>query len=267
MLGIFDSGLGGLTVVKEILRLMPEADFVYLADTARVPYGNRSPETIIAYTKEAVQFLLQENIDLLVVACHTASSHAVPLLRPSLAIPVLGMIEMGIEEIVSDPSLKNIAILGTTSTVQSRVYQHYFQTHHPQIHVEALGCPLLVPLIEEGLSQHSIAENVVRYYLQKIDRQNLDAVLLACTHYPLIAPILQRVLGPKVRILEPAERMAKQACLLMQTPRAEQRFYVTDAPEQFQRQASLFLKGNIQVQRAYTESNVNFLKTQIAGNL
>lgn len=243
MIGIFDSGVGGLTLVRELLRLLPSQDFIYLADTARVPYGGRSPETIISYTQEAAEFLVAQGINLLVIACHTASAHALPSLQAMLRVPVIGVVEGGIEEILAVPGVRKVAILGTRSTIESKIYQNFFRAHHPAISVQALACPLFVPLIEEGFANHLATELIARHYLEQLPLRNLDAVLLACTHYPLLRSLLQRLAGPHVCLLEPARRTVERvrAFAKARTESSHPRFYVTDAPEKFQSQASLFL--------------------------
>ncbi len=246
-IGIFDSGLGGLSVMREVMRQMPSEDIFYFADTARVPYGGRSAETIVEYALEAAQFLQKLPIKILIVACHTVSSRALCVLQSRFSIPVVGMVQAGIEDLCQS-SYRRVAILGTQSTIESGVYQDFFQKHRPEIEVVPIACPLFVPMIEEGFSDHPAMELIARHYLIPLVALPVDAVLLGCTHYPLIRPLLRKILGDHSILVEPALRVvgetraSLQKMDLWQKERPSMRtFYVTDAPEKFQKQGSLFL--------------------------
>lgn len=248
-IGLFDSGFGGLTVMKEVMRLLPHENLIYLGDTAHLPYGNKSPQTVLQFTRENVSFLLKKEIKLLIVACNTACVHALDTLQKEVPIPVIGVIQPGLELILNIP---RIAILATTSTIESGVYQSLIQKHNPQAKIIAKACPLFVPLIEEGFDQHPSSTLIAESYLKHL-RGEIDAALLACTHYPLIRPVLQRVLGPEVKLLEPATLCALQAqsCLCkmnllnpsIKMPR--RKFYASDDPEKFRRLGRVFLGTEI----------------------
>ncbi len=207
-IGIFDSGVGGLTVLREIARLMPYEDLVYLGDTARLPYGNKSPEMILRYTTECAEFLLKEGIKLLVIACHTASSYALASLQKTLPIPVFGMLRPGME-LIRDSGLQTIALLGTQATLSSEAYQKLILSERPDVKIYPVACPLFVPLAEEGMHLHPISRQIAEYYLGPLKEKSIQAALLACTHYPLFCKAIQQTLGSEVRILEPALRCAQ----------------------------------------------------------
>ncbi len=248
-IGLFDSGFGGLSVMREVIRLLPEEDLVYLGDTANLPYGNKSPQTITQLVLENTEFLLQKNIKLLIVACHTACSHALPLLQEMLPIPVIGVIEAGVSLIAQ---FKKVAILGTISTIESGIYQKLIQEENPQIQLFPQACPLFVPLVEEGLINHPATSLIAETYLAPL-KTKIDAVLLACTHYPLLRAPLQKVLGPSIPLLEPAEQCALQvkahltASSLLNTKRqkGQHEFFATEAPEKFRHGGKMFLGTDI----------------------
>lgn len=203
-IGIFDSGLGGLTIMREVIRLLPTENLLYFADTANLPYGEKSPEEILHLTLKSATTLAKRGIKLLVLACHTASCYALKPLELQLPFPVIGMIEPTFMELKkTHPS--SIALLGTTSTIESGVYQTLLHAKFPEAKIFPLACPLFVPHIEKGLPLKSI----VQCSLAPLIKENISAALLACTHYPMISPLLQEILGANVQILEPAEQCAK----------------------------------------------------------
>lgn len=263
-IGIFDSGVGGLTVFREIARLLPNEDVIYLGDTARLPYGNKSPETILSYSKECAEFLLHSGIKLLVIACHTASSHALASLQEELPIPVLGMLRPGIE-LISESGLNHISLLGTEATLSSQAYQLILAKEHLQIKLYPVACPLFVPLAEEGMHLHPICRLVADYYLRPLKKKPVQAALLACTHYPLLADAIQEALGPSVQLLEPANRCAQNVKLALHEKSLLEisskpgiyRFYTTDHPERFARLAERFLGFSIPAPIKKLELNKN----------
>lgn len=249
-IGFFDSGFGGLTVMRELMRLLPQENLIYLGDTAHLPYGNKSPQTIIQYALKNASFLLAQEIKLLIVPCHTACCHAIQILQKELPIPVIGVIEAGLELV---KMAARVAILGTTSTIESGLYQSLIRKQNPAIEIFARACPLFVPLIEEGFHCHPSMELIAKTYLGDL-KNKVDAALLACTHYPLILGSLQKVLGPQVLLLEPAELCAKQAkealaranLLNVQTEKPTYQFYATDDPEKFRRLGKAFFGSSIE---------------------
>ena len=249
-IGLFDSGFGGLTIMREIAQLMPQENLIYLGDTAHLPYGNKSPETVVRFALENARFLMLKKIKLLIIPCHTACSHAINLLQEKLPIPVIGVIQPGLELV---QKFERIAILGTTSTIESGIYQTLIQKQNPRAMLFPKACPLFVPLIEEGYHHHKAMTLIAKTYLKELDRQ-IDAALLACTHYPLIRPILQKIVGPKVTLIEPTElcalkareTLAKQGLLNNQTEKPTYEFYATDDPQKFKRLGEVFFGFKIE---------------------
>lgn len=249
-IGLFDSGFGGLTVMREVARLLPAENLIYLGDTAHLPYGNKSPQTVLQYALENASFLLAKGIKLLMIPCHTACSHALPTLQKSLPIPVIGVIQPGLSLI---KEAKRIAILGTTSTIDSGIYQSLLQKQNPDAQIYARACPLFVPLIEEGFHLHSSAPLIASSYLNEL-KGKIDVALLACTHYPLIRNVLQQVLGPDVRLIEPAEQcaiaaretLAAQGLLNPGAEKPTYQFYATDDPDKFRCFGEVFLGSKIE---------------------
>jgi glutamate racemase len=249
-IGLFDSGFGGLTVMREVVRLLPAENLIYLGDTARLPYGNKSPQMVLQFAQENAAFLLEKRIKLLMIPCHTACSHALAILQKTLPIPVIGVIQPGLELLTHS---SRIAILGTTSTIESGIYQSLIQQQLPHATIYPQACPLFVPLIEEGFHSHSSASLIAESYLSPLKGQ-IDTALLACTHYPLLRPLLQQTLGPHVKLIEPAERCALLARdylsstrqLNPQTDKSTYEFYVTDDPHKFRRLGKLFFGSDIE---------------------
>ncbi|MCS6997944.1 MAG: glutamate racemase [Aquificaceae bacterium] len=205
-IGVFDSGVGGLTVLKALIRLYPQVDFAYLGDTARVPYGDKSAQTVIRYSLECADFLLGEGIELLVVACNTASSYALNVLKEHLSIPVFGVIEPGVRRALRTTQRGRIGVIGTRATVSSGVYKRLLEANGVEVFQKA--CPLFVPLVEEGILQGNIAKEVVRYYLSELKDRNIDTLILGCTHYPLLRPVIEEFMGRSVSVVDSAESLA-----------------------------------------------------------
>ncbi|MCL2012302.1 MAG: glutamate racemase [Cystobacterineae bacterium] len=248
-IGVFDSGLGGLTVLKALHQLLPEESTVYLGDLARLPYGNKSAEVVCRYAHEAANFLLGHSIKLLVLACNTASAVALEGLQKRLSIPVVGVIVAGAMEAEKSTRNGRIAVLGTLGTIRSAVYQQALLALNPALRIVAQACPLFVPLVEEGWLQGEVPTQVARHYLQPALEAEADTVMLGCTHYPLLAPTLAAVLGPQVRLVDAAMATAQHVAqllrthaLLAQTPQpASHACFVTDELERFAQQAERFL--------------------------
>jgi glutamate racemase len=244
-IGIFDSGVGGLTVQRAILDALPGADTLYLGDTARVPYGTKSAETVTQYSLRTARFLTGQGIDLLVVACNTASAVALPALRAALAVPVIGVVEPGARAAVAASRGGRIGVIGTPGTVASGAYQAAIRALRPGAVVSARACPLFVPLAEEGWTDPAdeIVRGVARRYLEPLASEGIDTLVLGCTHYPLLKGAIAAAL-PGVALVDSAETVAAEvrARLGATADRAaEHRFYVTDAPERFLAVAGRFL--------------------------
>jgi glutamate racemase len=249
--GVFDSGIGGLTVARELMRQLPGERLVYLGDTARTPYGNKSPENLVRFALETGGFLAKQGVKLLVVACNTSSAYSLPALRKKLKIPVVGVILAGARAAVDRRAGQNIGVIGTHATVRSGAYQKAIRGLEPSAKVLAQACPLFVPLVEEGWASDPVASQVALRYLGPLKKQGVDTVVLGCTHYPLLKPVLRKILGPKIALVDSARETAYEVAELLQAmgmastrkkvPFSGHRFYVTDLPEQFSALGTRFL--------------------------
>jgi glutamate racemase len=256
-IGLFDSGVGGLTVLKELLRLLPNESYLYFGDTARVPYGGRSPETIMRYSFENVNFIMQHDIELLVIPCNTASAIALPKLQKCFTIPIIGVIEPVCKK-VADVSLSNrIGVIGTKTTIASLSYQTELLKQLPHAEIFSRACPLFVPLVEERAFMPHIVEPIVSHYLADLKKAHIDTLVLGCTHYPLLASFIQKEMGDEVTILNPAVACAETVRDLLMPNRKEQKStsplrlecYVTDDPSHFKAFGEAFLEIPLDVQK------------------
>jgi glutamate racemase len=240
-IGVFDSGIGGLTVVKELIRQLPGESIIYFGDTARVPYGNKSPETVRRYSREIAHFLEQEGVKGIVVACNTATAHALGMLRAESALPVIGVVEPGARAAVAATRRRAIGVIGTRGTIASGAYERAIRAIDGGVRIAAKACPLFVPLVEEGWLDGDASRIIAREYLGPLTRARVDTLVLGCTHYPLLKPLLAEVMGSDVRLIDSAEETAAETArtLLDLGLRAPEgagvtyRFVATDAPEQF----------------------------------
>jgi glutamate racemase len=248
-IGIFDSGVGGLTVLRELRRQLPHEELVYLGDTARVPYGTKSPPTVGRYAREAARFLIGQRVKLLVVACNTASAVALDDLAAIHRLPVVGVIEPGARRALEVTRSGRIGVIGTEGTVRSGAYERALHAGNPQVEVCVAPCPLFVPLAEEGWAEHPVARLAAAEYLAPLLRQGIDTLVLGCTHYPLLKPVLQDVAGPGVQLIDSAEETAKTVAALLVAqglvrrgpPPGPPRYFVTDVAERFERVGGAFL--------------------------
>lgn len=249
-IGVFDSGVGGLTVLRAIAALIPCADYLYFGDTARLPYGAKSRETVARYTSEAAQFLEKQGIDIMVIACNTATALGLYDVRSAVQVPVVGVIDPGADAAAEVSTSREAVVFATEATISSHAYQRALARRGFVTHEKA--CPLLVPLVEEGWIDHQVTEQVARIYTieaLRVASINTDVLVLGCTHYPLIRPILRRVVPQKIRIVDSAESTAQEVvrqvrelgfgCNGKALP--SYRFFVTDSSEKFQKMAPLFL--------------------------
>jgi glutamate racemase len=207
-IGVFDSGIGGLTVASALRELLPAEDIFYIGDTARVPYGGKSPQTIERYSVELTGLLLAQQAKVIVVACNTASALAVPRLQEILKVPVIGVIEPGAKAAVAATRNGHIGVIGTRATIYSRAYERAIHALDPKLQVTSQPCPMLVPLIEEGWLDDEITTQIIRRYLEKLVLDGIDTLVLGCTHYPLLGETLQKFLGPKIRLVDSAKNCA-----------------------------------------------------------
>lgn len=240
-IGIFDSGVGGLTVLKAIRKLLPNENLVYLGDTARVPYGSKSKENIVRYSIENTQFLMKHNIKMLVVACNTSTAMSLNVLKERFSIPIIGVIEPGAKRALEVTKSGRIGVIGTEATVKSGVYAKVIKEMRKDAVVFSKACPLFVPLVEEGLTKGKIAEEIVKHYLYSFKVNMIDTIVLGCTHYPLLKGLIRRFFKGDVRVVDSASETAKAVRLLLEQKgllntaqnAGESSFYVTDAAERF----------------------------------
>ncbi len=252
-IGIFDSGVGGLTVLREIMHALPQEDTLYFGDTARVPYGTKSPETVIRYSGEIASFLIRRDIKLLVVACNTASAVALPTLKRQLSIPVVGVIEPGARRAVEVSRSGRIGVIGTAGTIRSSAYTRAIKRLNPEAEVLTRACPLFVPLAEEGWTDNQVARLAAQIYLQELKDASVDTVVLGCTHYPLLKGMIADVMGPGVTLVDSAEETARTVAAILADkgllrPPAEKgnhSYYVSDIPAGFVRVGNRFLGGKL----------------------
>jgi glutamate racemase len=248
-IGVFDSGVGGLTVFREIARVLPHEPLVYLGDSARVPYGTKSPETVLRYTLEAAKHLMDRHIKMLVVACNTATAAALPALKMQLPIPVIGVVEPGAHAAVQRTSGR-VGVIATEGTVKSKAYTRAIKALDARIEVLEAAAPLFVPLAEEGWANTHVAREVAEIYLEPLVDAGIDTLVLGCTHYPILRGTIEAVVGDRVHIVDSAETTA--ACVARELTEFAlaageplHHFLVTDAEERFRRIAGEFLEQEV----------------------
>lgn len=252
-IGIFDSGLGGLTVVHALRDALPAEDLVYLGDTARVPYGPKSPDTVRRYADEICRWLLAQGVKAVVVACNTATAHALEHLRATLPVPVVGVIEPGARA-AARATRGHVGVIGTSGTIRSHAYRRALAALAPEALVVEQPCPLFVPLVEEGWVDHPVTEQVAREYLAPMVAAGVDTVVLGCTHYPLLAPVLARVLPAGTTLIDSAAETARETAALLAARgltapagrRGGLRLAATDAPDAFATLAARFLGAPVE---------------------
>jgi glutamate racemase len=252
-IGVFDSGFGGLTVAREIMRQLPGESIVYFGDTARVPYGPKSPETVRRYSLEIASFLRDQDVKSLVIACNTATAHALPALRAEMPVPVIGVVEPGARAAVDAHPRGAIGVIGTAGTIRSGAYERAIRAIWPDANIVTRACPLFVPLVEEGWVDHQVTQQVAREYLEPLLAAGIGALVLGCTHYPLLKPVLCRAVGPNVALIDSAAETATEIGKVLRargleapadaTPR--HRFVATDDARQFLELGQRFLGSAI----------------------
>jgi len=252
-IGVFDSGIGGLTVVREMIAQLPNESIIYFGDTARVPYGPKSPDTVLRYSREITSYLLREGVKALVVACNTATAHALPALREEFAIPIIGVIEPGARAAAASTKTNRIGVIGTAGTIKSRAYEKEIKKLLPNANVTAQACALFAPLVEEGWLDSEVTRAVARNYLAPIVSAEVDTLVLGCTHYPLMKTVIGNVVGREVRLIDSAYETARETGqvlrangLEMDMPdSARYRFIASDAPDTFLALGQTFLGSSI----------------------
>lgn len=255
-IGVFDSGVGGLTVAREIMRQMPNEKIVYFGDTARVPYGSKSKETVTRFSKQIVRFLQTHQVKTIVVACNTASAYALDELEQETEIPVIGVLKPGAKTAAEVTKNGKIGVIATEATIGSQMYTKYIQELNKQVTIYGKACPLFVPLVEEGLWQDPVTDEIAKRYLTELIDIDIDTLILGCTHYPLIRSTLGRIMGGNVTLVNPAYETAMELRELLKAkgllndeqPRLgenQYQFYVSDGAEKFKRFANSIIKYGI----------------------
>ena len=239
-IGVFDSGLGGLTVAHAIMQLLPGESLVYFGDTARVPYGPKSPDTVRRYSHEIAAFLIGQGVKAIVVACNTATAHALPMLEAELDVPVIGVVGPGARAAVRATRTGHIGVIGTEGTIRSGAYVRAIHAESPAARVTALACPLFVPLVEEGWTDSEATRLIAAEYLAPLVREQVDTLVLGCTHYPLLKRVIGETIGRPVRLIDSAEetagdtrRLLAEHDLATDAVRGTYRFIASDDPQQF----------------------------------
>ena len=248
-IGIFDSGIGGLTVVKELIKLLPKENLVYFGDTARVPYGTRSVKLIKQYALEDAAFLEQFNIKILIIACNTASAVAVDLLKSALIIPVTGVIEPVVSAALNISTKKRIGVIGTTATINSQAYNKQINRQEPDVLVYGQPCPLLVSLVEEGWVDDEITRLTIRKYLDPLLQKDIDTIILGCTHFPVIKELIQDETGPEITLIDSGQETAKVVKKMLDNMEIAAinnsdgsfKCFVSDIPDKFDEVGTRFL--------------------------
>jgi len=252
-IGVFDSGIGGLTVVRELMRQLPNESIIYFGDTARVPYGPKSPDTVLRYSREITGFLCEQGVKALVIACNTATAHALAALREENDLPIIGVIEPGSRAAARSTISGRVGVIGTQGTINSRAYERAIAAVAPNAQITALACPLFVPLAEEGWLDTEATRLIAKEYLAPIAERHVDTLVLGCTHYPLLKEVIGRSVGREVRLIDSAAETAAETATTLRdaglahaaTDDARYRFIASDAPEQFLRVGQRFLGSSI----------------------
>lgn len=254
-IGVFDSGVGGLTVAREIMRQMPEERLIYFGDTARVPYGSKSQETVIHYARQILRFLKTKEVKAIVIACNTASAYALETVEKEFDIPIIGVINAGARMAVESTRNGKIGVIGTEGTINSGIYTEVMKRMKPEIEVTAKSCPLFVPLVEEGLLHDSVTDEIASRYLSVLKGRYIDTLVLGCTHYPLLRSTMGRLMGSDVTLINPAYETAIELKHLLLERSMEcdpntmdgekYQFYVSDLAEKFTAFATSILPGQV----------------------
>ena len=252
-IGVFDSGLGGLTVLRELKELMPFEKFIYFGDTAHIPYGNKSKGTVEKYCLDIINFLQTRKIKLIIVACNTASSVALKKIKAFTQIPIIDVVSPCVMDAISKTKKKRVGIIGTETTIKSKSYQKQINTINKDIKIFSKACPLFVPVIEEGATQQKFVMAIAKFYLSKFNKNNIDVLILGCTHYPMIKEIIKNNLSPKIKIIDSAHSTAqyvnsyihKHQIKSFNKKIANDEYFVSDKMIRFHDLANMFLKQQI----------------------
>lgn len=255
-IGVFDSGVGGLTVVREIMRQLPNENIVYFGDTARVPYGSKSKDTIIRYARQIIRFLKTKQVKAIVVACNTASALALDVIREEVDIPIIGVVTPGARAAIEVTKTNKIGVIATEATIRSEIYTHIIQGVNPEITVVGKACPLFVPLVEEGFAKHKVTGEMIEYYLASIKETDIDSLILGCTHYPLLRSRIRAYMGDSINLVNPAYETAMDLKNLLEEneivhsglgeEHGSYSFYVSDTADKFKEFANSILPYDIE---------------------
>ena len=255
--GVFDSGVGGLTVAREIMRNLPSEKIVYFGDTARVPYGSKSKETITRYSRQIIRFLMEQDVKAIVIACNTASAFALETVRHEFPLPIIGVIRAGAEVAAAGTRNKRVGVIGTEGTIGSGIHEELLHSLDPEIQVFGKACPLFCPLVEEGWTHDPLTREVASRYLKELQDKDIDTLILGCTHYPLLRSTIREIMGESVRLVNPAyetalelKRLLEKKDLCSQETREEEfpyRFYVSDLAEKFKQFANSILPYDVEM--------------------
>ncbi|MDF2950224.1 MAG: murI [Sedimentibacter sp.] len=252
-IGIFDSGVGGLTVMREVMEQLPYENIIYLGDTARIPYGSKSEQTIRKYSNQCSSFLKSKDVKAIVIACNTASSIALEHVQKNFDLPIIGVIDPGARSAAAVTENKRIGVIGTIATINSNAYQARIMEYIHDAEVIGIPCPLFVPIVEEGWEYSNVAELTAEKYLEELIEHEVDTLVLGCTHYPILRHTIKKVVGPDVRLVNPAYETARDLKKLLceknllneEFGKARYEYYASDAPERLRRIGGNFLKKEI----------------------
>lgn len=253
-IGVFDSGVGGLTVAREVMRQLPDENIVYFGDTARVPYGSKSKDNIIRYSRQIIRFLLTKDVKAIVIACNTATALALDVVQKEFDIPIIGVIEPGARAAVAETRNNHIGVIGTEATIRSEMYTKVIRGMDPKMQVNGKPCPLFVPVVEEGFAKHHIAEEVIDYYLSDMKDSGIDTMILGCTHYPLLRSRIMKYFGDSIHLVNPAYETAMDLKKILEEQNlandtenlTKYEFYVSDTAEKFKQFANSILPYNVE---------------------
>ncbi|MEF9941415.1 MAG: glutamate racemase [Lachnospiraceae bacterium] len=255
-IGVFDSGVGGLTVAREIMRHLPKEHLVYFGDTARVPYGSKSRDNIIRYSRQIIRFLKTKQVKAIVIACNTASALALDVVRDETDVPIIGVVVPGARAAVAATQNKKIGVVGTEATIRSQMYSRLMKEMDSEVSVVGKPCPLFVPLVEEGFAKHNVTAEIIDYYLASMKESDIDTLILGCTHYPLLRSRVRDYLGDSINLVNPAYETAMDLKALLEEKgianteftkgQANYDFYVSDAADKFKQFANSILPYDIE---------------------
>lgn len=253
-IGVFDSGVGGLTVAREVMRHLPDENIIYFGDTARVPYGSKSKDNIIHYSRQIIRFLQSKNVKAIVIACNTATALALDVVQQEFDLPIIGVIEPGARAAIAQTCNKHIGVIGTEATIQSQMYSKVIRQYDDKMCVLGKPCPLFVPLVEEGFAKHHIADEVIDIYLKEMKASGVDTMILGCTHYPLLRSKIMKYFGEKIHLVNPAYETAMDLKQILEDAGianeveslAKYEFYVSDTAEKFKQFANSILPYNVE---------------------